>query len=519
MIRRTCVLVVLALLTPACGGVTSLQASGPDTERLAIALPRDGGPINIFAGGVSDPLVELVYDKLLAPSPYVADPLPWLAERVEQVDPRTWDVQIRDGVTWHDGEPLTAEDVRFTFQYFVEAPTGRYTHHVSEVPEIADVALTGDRSLRFTCAYPCPELGPITFADLPIIPEHVWSGVAEPATRADLPIGSGPYRLVDYSPTSGYRFEANEAYFAGVPRVGELIMPVIPDPSTAFTALRSGEIDAVARPLPPELTDSLGTDERLGVITVAPLQFDELRLNYQRPPFDDPQVRRGLSLAIDRQALLDTVLLGQGRVALQGYPHPDSPWTNPNLSTPYDPDEARRLLAGREISFDIDVSGSEPTQVRAAELVAQQLAAVGVTATVRPTDAATIADLFRTRDFDAYVNTITAHGVADPTQFIMSHRSGYLWDAPELPYPERDALEARWRAQETIEDRTTVLFEMQELFNRQPTSIPLYYPDERWAFGPAYDGWAESPGHGIVHKWSFLPDDVRTQANAVVTRS
>ncbi len=515
MIGRIAAVIVLVSLAAACAGGESGSTTA-ERERLTIALPRDGGPINIFAGGVSDPLVELIYDKLLAPSPYVDGPAPWLAERVEQVDPVTWDVTIRDGVTWQDGESLDAEDVKFTFEYFVEAPTGRYTHHVSEVPEIAEVTITGDRSLRFTCAYPCPELGPITLADLPIIPEHVWRGVTEPTTRSDLPIGSGPYRLVEYSPTA-YRFEAYEAYFAGPPRVAELIMPVIPDPSTAFTALRSGEIDAVARPLPPELLDVFGSDDGLGVITAAPLQFDELRLNFQRPPFDDPQVRRALSLAIDRQALLDTVLLGEGRAAVRGYPHPDSPWTNPELSTPYDPDEARRLLAGREISFEIDVAGSEPTQVRAAELIARQLGAVGVEATVRPTDATTLANFFRTRDFDAYVNTITAHGVADPTQFIMSHRSGYLWDAPEVPYPEWDALFERWRAQGTIEDRTAVLFEMQALFNQQPTSIPLYYPDEHWAFGPAYDGWVESPGHGIVHKWSFLPTDVRAAANAVVS--
>ena len=159
----------------------------------------------------------------------------------------------------------------------------------------------------------------------------------------------------------------------------------------------------------------------------------------------------------------------------------------------------------------------EPTQVRAAEIVAEELGEVGIAATAQGLDAGSFADLSTSRDFDLQVSSITAHGVADPTQFIMSHRSGYLWDAPELPYPQWDALFDRWKATTTVEARREVAFEMQRMFNEQPTSIPLYYPDEYWAFRPeAFAGWAESPGFGIVHKWSLLPRDVAVRAGAIV---
>jgi peptide/nickel transport system substrate-binding protein len=538
MRRRSVPAVLAAMLVAAgCGGAAEPGAvEGPTTsERLTIALPAAvGGPLNVFVS-FQEQVSELVYDKLLAPSPYVDDPQPWLASEVRMVDPSTWDVTLRDDVTWHDGEAFTAEDVAFTFHYAHDAPTGRFTHHINEIPDVSSVEVLGAHEVRFTCAFACPDLGPVTLADLPILPEHVWSQVppSEAKNHDALPVGTGPYRLVDFDPTTGYRFEANQEYFAGAPVVGELVMPIIADPSATFTALRSGEIDAAFRPVSPELIEQFSGSRDVGMIQTQPLRFPELRLNYERAPFDDPRFRQALSLALDRRELLDTVYLGQGRVADKGYPHPDSPWTDPTLSTPSDPAGARALLdelgfldrdgdGVREgpagpLRFTIAAPGSEPTQVRAAEIVSEQLAGAGIGATAQGFDAGSFADLSTSRDFDIYVNTITAHGVADPTQFIMSHRSGYLWDAPEIPYPAWDALFERWKATTTIEERRTVAFEMQRMFNEQPTAIPLYYPDEHWAFRPdAFTGWAESPGFGIVHKWSLLPREVAQQAGAIV---
>lgn len=532
---RIAALFALAAVTAACSGDPgSGAAAGPDGQvtRLTVAVPLDLGPLNIFTSSDSA-MNELVYDQLLAPSPYVEDPQPWLAESVTAVDPSTWEVTLRSDVVWHDGEPFTAEDVRFTMDYFQVAPSGTFTHHVSEVPAISRAEVLGDHAVRLTCAFPCPDLGRITLAFIPILPEHIWAGVTEQTRHTALPVGTGPYRLVSYRATTGYRFEANDRYFGGRPRVDELVMPIIEDPSATFTALRTGEIDAAARAVSPELLEDFSGRGGVKVVKTSPLQFLELRVNYQRPPFDGPEFRRALSLAVDREEILGRVLLGQGRPATQGYPHPDSPWTKPGLSTPFDREEARAVLdragfgdadgdgvreapGGEPLAFSIKVNGAEPTHVRAAQIVTGDLAAVGVRAEVLTLDAGAVSSLYKTRDFDLAVATIGAHGVADPTQFIMSHRSGYLWDAPEIPYPAWDALFEEWKATTSIETRTPVLFRMQELFNRQPTSIPLVYPDENWGVRPdAYDGWVESPGYGIVHKWSFLPVEVGRRVNAI----
>ncbi|MGQ0631061.1 MAG: ABC transporter substrate-binding protein [Sporichthyaceae bacterium] len=535
--------VLCAVAAAGCSGVDAVDAPAPGAtpappgsiDRLTVAVAEDVGPLNIFASH-EEPLTELVHDKLLAPSPYVDSPQPWLATAVRSLDPSIWEVDLRSGVRWHDGEAFDVADVVFTINYFKAAPTGRWTHHVSDIPTISDVVATDADTVRFSCAFPCPDLGTVTLADLPIIPEHVWSAVpaAEAKAAAALPIGTGPYRLTDYSAAGGYRFEANPEYFAGQPRVRELAMPVIADASAAFTALRSGQIDATTHHVPPELIDQLSSDggDGIEVTKTAPLQFPELLLNYERAPFDDPTFRKAISRAVDRQQLLDVVFLGKGRVADKGYPHPDAPFANPSLSTPHDPNEARSLLdelgftdsdgdGVREgpdgpLAYTLYVEGASGVRARFAELVAEDLDEIGIAAEVETLDVGSMAALSTSRDYDLRLSQISAHGVADPMQFIMSHRSGYLWKAPTIPYPEWDALFEQWKATTTLDAREAVMQQMQVLFNDAPTSIPLNYPDEYWAHRDSYDGWVESPGYGVVHKWSLLPREVARDARAIV---
>ena len=501
---------------------TDAQKTVPE---LKIGLPKDAGPINIYTGNI-DWLTELVFDKLFSPSPYVDKPEPWLAESAEQLDDVTWVVKIRDGIKWHDGTPFTAEDVKFTYEYYRDGPANRHTHHVSEVPHIEKIELDDQSTVRFTCAYACPTLDTITFADLPILPKHIWEKVENPRKYTELPVGTGPYKLVEYKPDQNYKFVANKDYFKGTPLVDTLVMPIIKDPTAIFNALRSGEIDISARPVPAELEETFAKLLNMKVIDTKALSLVELRVNYEKPPFNQETFRKVVSLAVDRQAITDTVVLGQGRAGLMGYPHPDSPWTNPNLSTPFDAKQAETLMDelqfidrnndgvrempdGKALDFSLKVPANEPQWVRAAEMLKEQFARVGIKVTVEVLDATALTAQTSERNFDMYINTIGAHGIADPDQFIMSHRSSYLW-SKDIPYPAMDQLMKKWMAEANVEKRKEIAFQMQELFNNQPTSIALYYPDEPFAYrSDVYDQWVESPGYGVINKYSFLPDGVK----------
>ncbi|ALS24974.1 MULTISPECIES: ABC transporter substrate-binding protein [Paenibacillus] len=531
-------LVALSVLMAGCQSKTaeSVDPKGAEAKpveqsipELKIAVPGDVGPLNLYLSSGNESLLELVYDKLFAPSPFVKEPQPWLAESATQVDDLNWVVKLRSGIKWHDGQPFTAEDVKFTFEYYRDGPSNRYTHHVSEVPRVEKIEAEDASTVRFTCAYACPSLASITMADLPILPKHIWEKVENPRKFTELPVGTGPYKLTEYKPDQYYKLEANPDYFKGRPLVDSLVMPIIKDPTAMFNALRAGEVDAASRGVPPELLESFKKLPNMKVAGTKELSLTEVRINFEKEPFNEPKFREALSLAVDRKAITDTVLLGEGRPGLQGYPHPDSPWTSPTLSTPFDADKAKAVLdqlnyvdrngdgvretpAGQALDFSIKVSSTEPGWIRSAELLKQQFANVGIKTTVEVLDSATIGTLGQSRKFDMYVGSIGPHGVADPDQFVMSHRSGYLW-SKGLAYPEMDELTKKWMAEANIDKRKEISFEMQALFNRQPTSLVLYYPTENYAYrADKFDRWVESPGFGIIHKYSLLPEEARKAA-------
>lgn len=534
--RGLCLLAGTMLMLGACGeenAVTGEEAaaSADRVDNLTIGLHTDVGPLNIYTGNL-DWMTDLVYDKLFSPSPYVDEPIPWLAESAEQLDDKTWTVKIRSGIKWHDGEEFTAEDVKFTYEYFRDGPANRHTHHVSEVPKIdvIEIEESGD-SIRFECAYACPSLATITFADLPILPEHIWSEVQNPRKFTDLAVGTGPYELTDYQSDQSYQFEANDDYFMGTPTVGALTMPIIKDSTAMFNALRSGEIDASSRTVPAELVSSFAAEKSLKLAETSALSIVQFGVNYEMAPFNEGEFRNALSLAVDGQSIVDTILLGQGKAGDKGYPHPASPWTNPELSTPFDLTEAskafdklgykdvdgdsyRETPDGKEMIFAIKVSAGEPIYVRTAELLVEQMKQVGLHFEVKAVDATTYAADIAEDNFESYVSLIGPHGVADPDQFIMSHKSGYLW-SKEIDYPEMDKLTSDWMAASTIKARKDISFEMQELYNSQPTAIALYYPQEIFAYNSAvFDQYVESLGYGIINKYSFLPEDTQQAVSA-----
>lgn len=536
--KGLCLLAGMMMLLTACSNenteTAAEETSALETERvenLTIGLHTDVGPLNIYTGNL-DWMTDLVYDKLFSPSPYVDEPVPWLAESAEQLDDKTWTVKIRSGIKWHDGEDFTAEDVKFTYEYYRDGPANRHTHHVSEVPKIDVIEIEGDgENIRFECAYACPSLATITFADLPILPEHIWSEVKNPRKFTDLAVGTGPYELTEHQSDQSYQFQANDDYFMGTPTVGSLTMPVIKDSTAMFNALRSGEIDASSRTVPAELVSSFASDKEMKLAEASALSIVQFGVNYEMAPFNDGAFRNALSLAVDGQSIVDTILLGQGEAGDKGYPHPASPWTNPDLSTPFDLAEAnaafdklgykdtdndgfREMPNGKELSLAIKVSAGEPIYVRTAELLVDQLEQAGLRFEVKAVDATTYAADVAEDNFESYVSLIGPHGVADPDQFIMSHKSGYLW-SKELEYPEMDRLISDWMAADTIEDRKEISFNMQELYNSQPTAIALYYPQEIYAYNSAvFDGYVESLGYGIINKYSFLPEGTQEAVSA-----
>lgn len=511
---------------------------GPDeaedassAETLTIAIGGDEGSLTPYTYRTGYPgwnLLGLVWDTLLVldasnePQPLLA--ADWSIDEAGT----TWTFALRDDVTWHDGEPFTAADVAFTFDYVTEFTQSRWTNAVAGVVE---VTVVDEYELTIELDAPDPEFAIRPLADMPMLPEHLWSQVDDPdGATIDEAVGTGPYRLVEYEQDQRYRLDANADYFLGAPRVDVLNIAVFADPSTAFAALRSGEIDMSAIRLEPQLVDQFESADDLSVARGSGFASTLLQVNTGRPLLDRVEVRQAIGLAIDPQELIDVVLLGTGTPPNPGFVHPDSPLADPSLAHTFDPQAANtlldqlgaevgedgsRTLDGEPLAFELLVYADNPSRIRAAELIQEYLAAVGIVVTVSPQEAVTVDDqvwpgfdVAQGRDFDLSMwgwsapvmldaGRIAALGHSDPA--IGTLNIGGLND------PEVDAAADAVRDAEDAEGRDAASREFQAALAEARPFVTLYYADEIYGYRPAsYDGWVFQDGQGILSKLSFV---------------
>lgn len=525
-------LLAVTLLQPAAA-----QEDGDTTVRVALnAYENNITPFTLTmqALPVTHDLVHLVYDALFW-SQARAEPEPWLAESAEPNDDYTeWTVTLREGVTWHDGEPLTAEDVAFTYDYILEhEDPGRYGHHIHDIPQYTRSEVHDDTSLTMFFDQPAPTFTAVPGGDAPIIPEHIWGDIEDPFAATDVdPVGSGPYEVAEIVPDQQYVFEANEDYFQGAPLVDRLELPIVPQPTSAFAALTAGQVDAVDVSVPPELVEQMREDPEIEIIESTRLESVHLHFNATQPPLDDPALRRAMRLAMDRQAIVDSVLLGEGEPGRDGWLHPEVHWADPDDTSTFDVEAAEALLDeagyderndegirltpdGEPLEFTVLVASVQPLHQRAMDIAAQQVAAVGIEMTVEAIEPASLFQARRSGSYDAFVTNLEAHGHGDPDAFYFFFGPGIQgtvfggYDDPEF---NEAAAEASRIAD--YDERREAIHELQAMFAEDTPAIVLYYPAGNYAYRPAaYDGWVADTGHGHFTKRSFLPEYADTDAD------
>ncbi len=550
MTRRTAGFLA-ALTTAALLSITASHAvaqdEGGSDEPTTVRVALNGYENNLtpftitFATGRPDDLVMLIYDSLFW-SQVSEDPESWLAQSATPSNGfRTWTVTLQPGVRWHDGRPLTAEDVKFTFDYFKEtAPPGRWTHHVTDHPPYQRAEVVDDRTVRLHFAQPAPTFTILPAADLPILPEHIWQDIENPRTATDmLPVGSGPYKLTEIVPDQRYRFEANEDYFKGKPLVDVIEMPIVTDANAAFQALQTGQVDFVARDVPPAVVDRFTAADDIKVVRNTDFESTELQFNTRKPALDDPRVRKAMSLAIDYQALVDQVLQGDGQPGRDSWVHPRSPWAAPEGGHEFDPQRAERMLDeagfrpgpdgvrvgpdGTRLDFEVLVSSFEPERLRALQLAARQVREIGVVLRPVALDPATLNE--RTSPgpdgpptHDAQMAGFDWHAHTDPDGLYFFFHSpgdkgiGAIFTAWADPGFDRLVERA---SQLPADARKPLLHEAQRIMAEEVPVLTFWYRDGVFAYRPAaYDGWITDFGHGILTKRSFLRPYAQTATAA-----
>ncbi|MDQ7841659.1 MAG: ABC transporter substrate-binding protein [bacterium] len=514
--------------------VSLLSAGAPargQTAALRMAISRDEGSLNPYTYQSGYPgwnLMTLVYEPLFTPD---ADniPQPWLVRRYSvSPDGRTWTLTLHPNIKWHDGRPLTADDVKFTYEYVRKHAHSRWTSQVRLIESI-ETSGTTMLTIRLTAQSGGFLMQPL--ADLPILPRHIWEGVAEPRRFNDS-IGSGPYKLAEMRDGQFYRLVANDAYFGGRPKVREIVLPIIRDATVTFTALKAGEIDTTARALSPELVGAFEKAGGLKVVRGAGYASTILQLNLEHPILRDVKLRQAIANAINTRLMVRLLLLGYGVVGSPGYIHPDSPFHNPAVTFAASKSRAVQILNeagyidrdrdgirdtpdGRPLRFNLLTLAGNPIRVRGADLMRTWLRDIGIDVrVVAQEDASIIAqvwpdfDVCNGRNFDMAIFGWSAPVMNRATSlrdlFHSDCRFGTI-NIGGYKSAEVDRLGNELAAAVEPAKQKQILFEMQKTISADLPVHVLFYMDGIYAYRPdKHDAWVYQKGQGIVNKLSFI---------------
>ncbi|CAN0656586.1 ABC transporter substrate-binding protein [Nitratireductor aquimarinus] len=331
----------------------------PLTERKTLRYGGPQSPDNInpmLANTVwAWKWMRLYYDRLVRLTPEV-EAQNWMAESITSVDETTIEVKLREGLTFHDGEPVTAEDVKFSFDYLVGSDYGYFNSYLTALDT---VEVIDPLTVRFNLSEPSAPFTSITLSQISILPKHIWEKIENPMelAPADIPtVGSGPFKFNQYSPGEFMKLDKNPDHFhADEIAVDAIEFQIFADSEGVFTAIQTGQIDVTAWrmeagqiPLAEENTD-------LNVVSVPDFGYYHLTYNLREPHFDDVEFRRALTQAVDRERIVNVLLDGRGEVGSGVIAPVNSFWHNPFTERfEHDPEAARAALEAAGYTWSDD---------------------------------------------------------------------------------------------------------------------------------------------------------------------
>jgi peptide/nickel transport system substrate-binding protein len=439
-----------ALAAAACGragaatrrGATVLYASGADLQSINPLLTEHPLAKQVQRYVLLTTLVR--YDSALAIRPCLARRWSWSPDR------STLTFVLYQGLPWSDGRLTGARDVAWTLDAARDPVVGY--PRVADVASIADVRSPDDSTVVIRFRTPQPRI-PDVLTDLAILPAHLLDTVPPERLRQaawnEQPVGNGPFRFVAHEPHRRWVFARNASFpqaLGGPPRLERFIVVVVDDPMTKLAALTSGELDVAG--INAAHAEFVRRNPALAVVTYPLIFVNGVVFNTRHAPFDDAAVRRAADLAIDREEIIRGFLYGFGTRA-EGPVPAFLPGYVSVAATPYAPDSARRLLAGRRPRIELLTVGSGEAALE--QLVQARLDAVGFDVAIRQLELSTYLDRVNgpRHQFDAAVMGIPGDvglgyltriaqvaGVAAPTDPAAAQRAfaaqvpvAWLYDA------------------------------------------------------------------------------------------
>lgn len=344
---------VAALASNGAGGrqtvsVTQAQdAEGQETLTIGIAADFVSLDPHLSVWNNDNQYSFNVFDNVVARRPD-GQLYPMLATEWEAIDDTTWEFKLRDDVTFHNGDPLTSADIKFSIERTYDPDA--QTVVASVFASVESIETPDDYTVRFITK----EIDPLLDARLAsyggqILPKNYFEEVGADEFGRH-PIGSGPVKFVEWARDQYLELEAVDDYWGGRIDVDRVMFRPIPEASSRLASLQAGESDLVVN-LTPDLAEQLNDDDSVYVASAPYHGMTNLLINAAVPPLDDMRIRQALSLAIDREAIVQELWRGYATNVNGPIPNTDAIGYDPDLPPLlYDPDEARRLL--QEANYD-----------------------------------------------------------------------------------------------------------------------------------------------------------------------
>ena len=415
-----------------------------------------------------------LHDALVKPMP--GNPMaPSLAESwTVSKDGLTYDFVLRKGVKFHNGDPVTAEDVKFSLERYKGGGASTLRARIAAV-EVVDPL-----RVRIRMKQPWPDF--MTFYGTPatgagwIVPKKYVQRVGDDGFKK-APVGAGPYRFVSYTPGVQVVLEANESYWRKVPSVKRLVLRSVPDETTRLAMLKRGEAD-IAYSVRGELAEEIRRTPGLTLKASVPTFTEWIVFTEQydpKSPWHDRRVRLAANLAIDRKAINDAEYLGFARPASSIIPR-DFQFYWPAPAYPYDPAQAKKLLAeaGYPNGFDAGEIACDAVYAPEIEAVITNFQGVGIRAKLAPLERAAFYKADLEKSFKKLVRPGSAAGGNAATRleaFVITGGSRAYGGSPDI-----DGLFREQATEMDVKKREALLHRIQQLMHERVMFAPLLEP-------------------------------------------
>jgi peptide/nickel transport system substrate-binding protein len=461
-------------------------------------------------------------------------PTPGLADSWEtSEDGLTWTYHLNPDATWHDGEPVTSEDVEYTFERSIEEKQALFIDYLRQIDTIET---PDEHTVVITTKTPSVQMLSIW---VPILPKHIWEDVTADETKTfknEPSVGSGPFQAMEWRRGQFLRLEKNPDYFRSPARIDEIVIQFFDNPDTMVQAFKQGEVDYIDS-VPVNLLNSLEGEPNIETVSSADAGFTQLGFNLYEPSPEyiedfgapetstghpallDVRVRHAINWAIDEEGLTETILRGQGEPGftivpplLAGY-HLE---LDESERMGFDLDRARSLLAeagwedtdgddtvdkdGEGLSLRLYARSESTDTVKAANLIKDWLGEIGIDVEVKAVSDNTLTDDIYDADFDMF---IWGWGSDPDPDFILSVLTCAQimgWSDSFWCDPEYDRLYQLQKTQLDTEERAETIKQMQQMAYEASPYVLFFYDNALEAYRTdRFTGWTRVPeGTGAV---------------------